>query len=198
MELRKDFQAAPAPGFILNLDFNYVEQVNIISNYTPFDALARIGSLYIAIGWILGIFAPFVVIYFQNKMGGVFQVRHEKEYRQELENLIAKSLGQLKKVKSLCAKPQNKDFMPADLMTEIDKMMVYSLKSSQGEDVFRNKDANSLDSLHQVLTQMIDLIKRVQVAALARRDGIINNELETLNQNKPLDENRPEDANQIP
>ena len=53
----------------------------MISNYTPFDALSRFGSLYIAIGWIVGMFMPFAVVYFQNKMGNVFLVRHAKEYR---------------------------------------------------------------------------------------------------------------------
>lgn len=106
--------------------------------------------------------SPFLIFYFLLRFAALIMEKSTKQYREELNNLMSKTIQQLKKIQMLAKNNPEFEFIDNEKLIEIDNALLHGNTNNLGEELFRNTKTYTNEHLHDVLDEQVKLIIAVQ------------------------------------
>lgn len=90
------------------------------------DAFVCLGGIYAALKLIFGLSTPFFIWYFLLLVARIVQENHARAYRDGLNALMIKTMGQLRKIKEISnLQYDDWQFLDADTIDTLDNLLLH-------------------------------------------------------------------------
>ena len=82
--------------------------------------------------------SPFLIFYFLLRFAALILEKSTKQYREELNNLMSKTIQQLKKIQMLAKNNPEFEFIDNEKLIDIENALLHGNSNNKGEELFRN------------------------------------------------------------
>jgi hypothetical protein len=176
-----------SPDARVSADFDFDFQQRVITyNFIKFrDAFVCMGGILAALKPIFGITTPFFIWYFLLIVARTVQENHSRAYRDGLNALFAKSIGQLRKIKEISnLQYDDWQFLDSETIDTLDNFLMHGCDPEVEGDPehFLNENDYPSDKLHEILNDMLVFISKIQKATVQNKDAVVTGEYVNVNE----------------